>query len=289
MAAGEILGLVLLAGSGLYICDSWQTLASLQQRTFPSIATFATLANTNVNRIAAARVGVAATDTNWRSRYQQAEANGQALMARLQLLAPDELRTDAGRQVVESAARMQAIEKRAFALVADGKAAEAKALLFAEPYQQEERALVAAGYQLGAMLMGRPQIVIDSERRRGKLAVALFCAGLPLLVALWIFSLRSTLRHINRQRRSEALVRESERRLSTLFEGIDDALFVHDMEGRILDCNGAACRRLGYMREELLEMRACGIEAPEFAEGFAGRRACPVGGRSLRLRRRARG
>ena len=276
MAAGKILGLVLLAGSGLYIWSSWQTLASLQERAFPSVATFASLSNAGVSRIAAARVGVVATDTSWRSRYRQAEVNGKAHMARLQLLAPDELRTDAGRHVVESTARMQATEKQALALAADGKAAEAQALLFAEPYRQDERALVAAGYQLAAMLMRRPQIVIDSERRRGKLAVALFCAGLPLLVALWIFSLRSTLRHINRQRHSDALVRESEERLSTLFEGIDDALFVHDMEGRILDCNGAACRRLGYTREELLELRACAIEAPEFAEGFASRRACQL-------------
>ncbi len=107
---------------------------------------------------------------------------------------------------------MQAIEKRALALVTDGQGAEAKALLFAEPYQQEERALVAAaGYQLGAMLMGRPQIVIDSEQqRRGKLAVALNTArGSPAQCRALIFSLRSTLRHINRQRRSEALVRES--------------------------------------------------------------------------------
>jgi PAS domain S-box-containing protein len=46
---------------------------------------------------------------------------------------------------------------------------------------------------------------------------------------------------------------------------------VHDVEGRILDCNPAACRRLGYTREEFLTLRTSDIDAPEFAEGFAQR------------------
>ena len=61
---------------------------------------------------------------------------------------------------------------------------------------------------------------------------------------------------------------ESEERARTLFEGIDDALFVHDTEGRILDCNEAACRRLGYTRDELLAMRTSDVDGPEFAKGF---------------------
>ena len=53
-----------------------------------------------------------------------------------------------------------------------------------------------------------------------------------------------------------------------LFEGIDDAVFVHDLRGRILDANPAACRRLGYTREELLKMNTRDIDDPEFAKGF---------------------
>src|SRR5436309_845113 len=39
-----------------------------------------------------------------------------------------------------------------------------------------------------------------------------------------------------------------DRRGRELFEAIDDAVFVHDLDGRILDANPAACRRLGYTR-----------------------------------------
>jgi two-component system sensor histidine kinase/response regulator len=268
IAAGEAVGLIVLASSILFIWNSWQTLASLEQREFPSIATLAAMAGANESRIAAARIAVTATDTDWRRRYSDSEASGQALTARLQLLAPTELRTDAGRQLLASVARLRATEKRALDLVEHGETAEAKALLFGESYGQEEKALFAGGYQVAALLRGRLQAIIDSERRRGKMAIALFCTGLPLLIALWIFSLRGALRHLEQQRLSDVRVRESEQRLSTLFEGIDDTVLVHDMEGRILDCNSAACLRLGYTREKLLKMRASGIEAPDFAASF---------------------
>ena len=77
---------------------------------------------------------------------------------------------------------------------------------------------------------------------------------------------------VQRKRTEEAL-KEREQRLQSLFAGIDDALFVHDTEGRILDCNEAACRRLGYTRDELLTMRTSDIDAPEFAAGFGRRLA----------------
>jgi PAS domain S-box-containing protein len=56
-----------------------------------------------------------------------------------------------------------------------------------------------------------------------------------------------------------------------LFEGIDDAVFVHDDQGRILEANPAACRRLGYTRDEFLRLTTRDIDAPDFAAGFADR------------------
>ena len=56
-----------------------------------------------------------------------------------------------------------------------------------------------------------------------------------------------------------------------LFEAIDDAVFVHDEHGNILEANPAACRRLGYTREELLRLNTRDIDAPEFAAGFENR------------------
>ena len=53
-----------------------------------------------------------------------------------------------------------------------------------------------------------------------------------------------------------------------LFDGIDDAVFVHDQNGNILEANPAACRRLGYSRDQLLTLNTSDIDDPEFAAGF---------------------
>lgn len=46
---------------------------------------------------------------------------------------------------------------------------------------------------------------------------------------------------------------EKEHQYYTLFEGSNDGILVHDLEGRVLEINGAACRLLGYEREELID------------------------------------
>ena len=72
-------------------------------------------------------------------------------------------------------------------------------------------------------------------------------------------------------------LRESEERYRLFFEGIDDAAFVHELDeqgqpGCFLDCNEAACRRLGYQRDELLSLTPRDITDPAEYERLAGSR-----------------
>lgn len=48
-----------------------------------------------------------------------------------------------------------------------------------------------------------------------------------------------------------------------LFEHANDAVFISDLDDRILDANHAACRLYGYSRDELLAMRINDLQAPE--------------------------
>jgi PAS domain S-box-containing protein len=72
-------------------------------------------------------------------------------------------------------------------------------------------------------------------------------------------------------RRLSAALAASERQARALFEGIEDAVFVHDRDGRILDANPAACRRLGYTRAEFLRLTTHDIDDPEFDAGYTDR------------------
>ena len=78
-------------------------------------------------------------------------------------------------------------------------------------------------------------------------------------------------RDVTEIHRNVADLRDSQRRARTLFEGIEEAVFVHSLDGKILDANPAACRLLGYSLDELLQMNTTEIDEHEFALGFAER------------------
>jgi len=67
-------------------------------------------------------------------------------------------------------------------------------------------------------------------------------------------------RDISERRAAEAALRASEEKFRAYVEQAADALFVHDLAGRILDVNRQACASLGYSREELVGMNVFDIE-----------------------------
>jgi PAS domain S-box-containing protein len=68
----------------------------------------------------------------------------------------------------------------------------------------------------------------------------------------------------------------SERHRRDLIELAPDAVFLADLEGRFTDVNQAACRMLGYEREELIAMTIPDTVAPEDAPRLAAARASLV-------------
>jgi diguanylate cyclase (GGDEF)-like protein/PAS domain S-box-containing protein len=79
------------------------------------------------------------------------------------------------------------------------------------------------------------------------------------------------------RKQTEEVLRESEEKYRVLFEGINDAVFVHDLDeeglpGRFLQVNDVACRRLGYTKEELLFLTPRDITMSEEYERIANKR-----------------
>ena len=100
-------------------------------------------------------------------------------------------------------------------------------------------------------------------------AEGLLSALLFGLVCLTILSQRSAMRRtlasLNAAHQEQL---ESERRYRALFDACSDIIFVHRFEengrpGRLVEVNEAACLALGYSRDELLEMTAEDVVAPE--------------------------
>jgi PAS domain S-box-containing protein len=77
-------------------------------------------------------------------------------------------------------------------------------------------------------------------------------------------------RRLSQARTEEALL-QSALEFRTLFDSANDGIFIADLTGRFREVNQAACTRLGYCREQLLEMSVNDIDSPVFAARQAAR------------------
>jgi two-component system NtrC family sensor kinase len=68
---------------------------------------------------------------------------------------------------------------------------------------------------------------------------------------------------IRQRQRIEEMLRRSEQRYRTLFDSAGDAIFILTLSGQIEEVNRAACERLGYAHDELLQMQLADINVPE--------------------------
>ncbi len=59
---------------------------------------------------------------------------------------------------------------------------------------------------------------------------------------------------ITDRKRADIALKESETRFRTILENLPGGVFAHDMDGRFVLVNQAACRNTGYSREELMAM-----------------------------------
>ncbi len=99
---------------------------------------------------------------------------------------------------------------------------------------------------------------IELRQRDGKIGVGLISAeqikinGEDCII--------SVLSDISDRRMAEEQLRRSEAKFRSLLENVTDALFVHDLEGNILEVNQRACQNLGYSHDQLLAITIFDIE-----------------------------
>ncbi len=63
-------------------------------------------------------------------------------------------------------------------------------------------------------------------------------------------------------------LKELEKKFEAIFEGALDAIFIEDLNGNILDVNRAACKLLGYTKDELTKMNVADIVPKEIGKRF---------------------
>lgn len=76
---------------------------------------------------------------------------------------------------------------------------------------------------------------------------------------------------VTRRKDSEKALKESELKFRTLVNQVVEMLFLHDLEGRILDVNEAAVKTTGYSRQELLSMNVTDLDLEAHTRDDAGK------------------
>jgi PAS domain S-box-containing protein len=77
------------------------------------------------------------------------------------------------------------------------------------------------------------------------------------------------LEDITERKKAEEQLKLSEEKFRTVFDNANDAIMLHDLEGHFIEVNREAYERLGYSREELMNMTPSDVETPELAPPFS--------------------
>ncbi len=130
----------------------------------------------------------------------------------------------------------------------------------ADIYHRQDSTLLEAP---GTQVYEAPVCCADGLRRRFVFHKATFANSTGEAIGII-----GVMLDVTERKRAECALRDSESRRQTLFDNAGDAIFIHGLmpDPRFLSVNQVACDRLGYRREELLQMTPMDIDASEYRD-----------------------
>jgi len=119
----------------------------------------------------------------------------------------------------------------------------------------------------GGIEVSLPMAPLKTDEFRNIMALAATHGLLWMLGAAGIWTgARRIMRTIAGRTKAVEALRDSEKKFLGIFNTINEAIFINDFTGHIIEVNDQCCRRLGYSRAELLQLNLFDLVASEHAQ-----------------------
>ncbi len=132
-----------------------------------------------------ARMAAATGDLNWERRYRRFEPNLDTAIKEAIQLAPEAHSGEAAAKTDAANIKLVEMENRAFDLIREGRAGEAKAILFSDEYERQKRVYADGMVKFGAGLAEEAAHALEREQRRASLHMAVVSLVVPLMIVAW--------------------------------------------------------------------------------------------------------
>jgi two-component system, sensor histidine kinase and response regulator len=160
---------------------------------------------------ASARMAAATGNVRWEDRYRHFEPELDAAIKETVASVPGSAAVAGSAQTDAANARLVAMENRAFALVREGRAEDARAVLFAPEYE-EQKAIYADGLNtMLADVRARTGRSVEQAKRRAFLSTAVAGVLLVLSFSAWVILILSLHRQIVERKRAEQAAEKANR------------------------------------------------------------------------------
>lgn len=195
-----------------------------------------------------ARMAAATGDLAWRVRYDQHQPILAQRIDEMLALTRDPFERAAGQRISAAHARLVAMEREAFALIAQGRAPAARSLLEGGQYTRNKEQY-AEGMNEGATAISDRLASLRGEYGRRVVAVLLLTVlSLAFLISAWIGAIVLVRRHLAVL--ADAADAAALQRM--VFDSTRDCIVLFDPRGIILGANPAVTLILGHAPDTLV-------------------------------------
>jgi len=246
LSCGILLNLSLLAIVAYLVWGMYGSLSTMSNKDLNLQRLVGSIARLHEVLTDSARMAAATGDAAWEKRYREFEPSLDQTILQAAMMAREQYEENYAAQTKLTYTKLIEMENLAFALVRDGRSAEASAILFSQEYERQKELYGDALNRMSDAIRMRSTDEIRSYRVRLWQASMAGVLSLLILLFAWMGVLVAMRRHLRNRQRAEQSLAEAKQSLSVILRSIGDGVIAADNSGKIIMMNSVAERLTGW-------------------------------------------